>query len=70
MKPPQLASDFEKVPIRRSTLSSTPCSSQAPGAARAEHAHAVGLVHHQAGAVARGRARATEVTSQTSPSIE
>ena len=30
MKPPQEASDFEKVPIRRSTSSATPSCSQAP----------------------------------------
>ena len=30
MKPPQEASDFENVPIRRSTRSSTPSSSLAP----------------------------------------
>ena len=30
MKPPQEASDFEKVPMRRSTRSSTPSSSAAP----------------------------------------
>ena len=51
-KPPQLASDFENVPMRRSTRSSTPKCSDAPGAARAEHAGAVGLVDHQARAEA------------------
>ena len=30
MKPPHEASDFENVPIRRSTRSSTPSSSHAP----------------------------------------
>ena len=30
MKPPHEASDFENVPIRRSTSSSTPNSSEAP----------------------------------------
>ena len=29
-KPPQDASDFENVPMRRSTSASTPCSSVAP----------------------------------------
>ena len=51
MKPPQLASDFEKVPIRRSTSSSTPKSSRGARAARAQHADAVGLVDHQPRAV-------------------
>ena len=52
MKPPQEASDFENVPIRRSTRSSTPSSSRGARAARAEHAGAVRLVDHQPRAVA------------------
>ena len=47
MKPPQLASDFENVPMRRSTRSSTPSSSAGARAARAEHAGAVRLVDHE-----------------------
>ena len=63
MKPPQEASDLENVPMRRSTSSSTPSSSQAPRAARAEHADAVGLVDHQPRAVARGTAARSRGTS-------
>ena len=47
MNPPQLASDFENVPMRRSTRSSTPSSSAGARAARAEHAGRVGLVDHE-----------------------
>ena len=51
MKPPQEASDSEKVPIRRSTRLD-PEQLRCAGAARAEHAGAVGLVDHQPGAEA------------------
>ena len=70
MKPPQLASDFENVPMRRSTRSSTPSSSQAPAPARAEHADAVRLVHHQPRAVLRAERRRSRASGATSPSIE
>ena len=51
-KPPQEASDLEKVPMRRSTRSLDAEQLGGAGAARAEHAGAVGLVDHQARAVA------------------
>ena len=51
MKPPQVASDLENVPIRRSTSASTPKQLAGAGAARAEHAGAVRLVDHQPRAV-------------------
>ena len=51
MKPPQEASDFENVPIRRSTSALDAEQLARAGAARAEHAGAVRLVDHQPRAV-------------------
>ena len=48
MKPPHEASDFENVPMRRSTSLLDVQQLAGARAASAEHAHAVGLVDHQA----------------------
>ena len=46
IKPPHEASDFENVPIRRSTRSSTPSSSRSRRP-RPQYPHGVRLVDHQ-----------------------
>jgi hypothetical protein len=51
MKPPQLASDFENVPIRRSTSASTPKSSLVPAPRAPSTPGGVRLVDHQPRAV-------------------
>ena len=51
MKPPQVASDLENVPMRRSTSVLDAEQLARPGAARAEHAGRVRLVDHQPRAV-------------------
>ena len=67
MTPPQEASDFEKVAIRRSTRSSTPSSSEAPAPRAPSTPSAVGLVDHQARAVARGTARRSPAAARRRP---
>ena len=69
MKPPQLASDFEKVPMRRSTWSSTPKSSQAP-APRAPSTPTPWASSTISRAPCLRQASTTGGRSQTSPSIE
>ena len=49
MKPPQLASDLEKVPMTRSGR--TPVAAAVPAPCRAHHAQGVRLVDQQPGAV-------------------
>ena len=69
MKPPQLASDFENVPIRRSTRSSTPSASLEPAPRRPSTPTACASSTISRAPCASARS-ATRGRSHTSPSIE